>query len=163
MALIKVYRNTTDTCCFTGALQYSFSWFIRPFNFTMPGDIGGSTEVSYFESGDGSSEKPYVISSPVHLYNLAWLQYLGYFNLGDNINNGLAQSYFVLKNDIDMDGIAIPPIGTEEYPFLGNFNGQGYTIANCVTANSNQLQSALPLPVVTTILSADTASTNVRG
>lgn len=145
MALIKKYiAILLILAVLIGALQYSFSWFIRPLNFTMPGDIGGSTEVSYFESGDGSSEKPYVISSPVHLYNLAWLQYLGYFNLGDNINNGLAQSYFVLKNDIDMDGIAIPPIGTEEYPFLGNFNGQGYTIANCVTANSNQLLTIRP-------------------
>ena len=89
MALIKKYiAILLILAVLIGALQYSFSWFIRPLNFTMPGDIGGSTEVSYFESGDGSSEKPYVISSPVHLYNLAWLQYLGYFNLGDNINNG---------------------------------------------------------------------------
>lgn len=121
-----------------GALQYSFSWFERPLNFIMPNDIGGSTEVSYFESGDGSAENPYMISSRIHLYNLAWLQYLGYFNLGENINNGRAQSYFELKNDIDMEGLAIPPIGTEEYPFLGNFNGHGYTIANSITSNSNE-------------------------
>ncbi|MGI6279799.1 MAG: hypothetical protein ACOYJS_04480 [Acutalibacteraceae bacterium] len=127
-----------------GVLQFSFSWFIRPINFNVPNDIGASTEVSYFESGNGSAEKPYVISDRVHVYNLAWLQYLGYFNLGESINNGRAQSYFVLKNDIDMQGLAIPPIGTEEFPFLGNFNGQGYTISNCITANSNELLEIRP-------------------
>jgi len=122
-----------------GILQFSYAWISKPIIVTMPENFSASTEISYFESGDGTAESPYVISNRVHLYNLAWLQYLGYFNLGENVNNANAQNYFVLKNDIDMDGLSIPPIGTEEYPFLGNFNGQGYTVENCITANSKEL------------------------
>lgn len=125
-------------------LQTSLSWFSRPLNSNIPDNFSGSTEVAYFESGDGSAETPYVISNRVHLYNLAWLQYIGYFNLGEDVNNSRAQNYFVLKNDIDMNGLSIPPIGTEEYPFLGNFNGQGYTIVNCITANSKELLPIKP-------------------
>ena len=127
-----------------GTLPSSFAWFAKILNVTIPNDFSGSTEASYFESGDGSAETPYVISNRVHLYNLAWLQYLGYFNLGEDVNNKRAQNYFILKNDIDMDGLGIPPIGTEEYPFLGNFNGQGYTITDCVTANSKELLPERP-------------------
>ena len=42
--------------------------------------IEGATEGAYFAYGDGSAEKPYGIKKPRHLYNLAWLNYLGFFN-----------------------------------------------------------------------------------
>lgn len=145
------------------AQQSSFAWFSRRLNTTLPNDLSGSTEIAYFERGDGSAETPYVISNHVHLYNLAWLQYLGYFNLGEEINNGRAQNYFVLKNNINMDGLSIPPIGTEEYPFLGNFNGQGYTVSNCVTANTQELLPTKPSPArfdVNDLISAYASSTD---
>jgi hypothetical protein len=141
----------------------SFAWLIRPLKASMPNNFGGSTEVIFFESGDGSLETPYVISTNVHLYNLAWLQYLGYFNLGENVSNKRAQNYFVLKNNIDMNGLAIPPIGTEEYPFLGNFNGNGFTIYNGITANAKDLLIYKPDAAkfdVNDLISAYAPSTN---
>lgn len=117
----------------------TLAWLSKQIQATFPDDISGSTEVAYFESGDGSVDNPYIISNRVHLYNLAWLQYLGYFNLNPELNNQRAQSYFQLKNDIDMQGIALPPIGTTEYPFLGHFDGNGCVVANLVTANTSDL------------------------
>ena len=97
------------------------------------GDVTGFSEGAYYESGDGLTlETAFVISKPRHLYNLAWLQYLGYYNKpGENGK----QYYFKLKNDIDMTGWHLPPIGTEEYPFIGNFDGQGHVVSNLTTTN----------------------------
>ena len=47
-----------------------------------------------------------------------------------NIRNNLSGTY-VLMNDIDCEGMAIPVIGANESnPFSGIFDGQGYTISN---------------------------------
>lgn len=114
----------------------SFAWLGRIFgdiDFTK--DLIGSTEIAYFAHGDGSKENPYVITNRTHMYNLAWLQYLGYFNMAASGNNGKAQSYFKVESDIDMEGLCLPPIGTVEYPFLCNFSGGGFVIANAKTTN----------------------------
>ena len=88
-------------------------------------------------------ENPYVISTPTHLYNLAWLQYIGYFNTNKYVDDpsGIKQCYFTVTNNIDMDGMILPPIGTELYPFFGNFNGGGYTISNLTISNDDPLGS----------------------
>ena len=110
-------------------------WLSLPNTVDFPTSFG-SANATYFESGEGSADDPYIISQPVHLYNLAWLQYLGYFNLNPNLNNGRTQSYFRLKNNIVMTGTAIPPIGTEEYPFIGRFDGDGYTMSSVTVSNA---------------------------
>ena len=96
----------------------------------------GSAKANYFEGGDGSPDNPYLISTQVHLYNLAWLQYLGYFNKNSALTNGRAQSYFRLTTDLVMTGVAIPPIGTEEYPFIGHFDGDGHIVSSLTVSNS---------------------------
>jgi len=117
----------------------TISWLAIESPVVFPDSFGGSTKTAYFAGGDGSKEKPYIISNSVHLYNLAWLQYLGYFNLGSKINNGRAQSFFKLApagNNLDMNGLAIPPIGTREYPFIGKFDGNDKVISNFTVSNS---------------------------
>lgn len=95
--------------------------------------VNGSSASAYFAYGDGHPEqqgtthKPYGIKTPRQLYNLAWLQYLGYF--GDE------QLCFELAANIDMSGWILPPIGTEENPFISYFDGQGYTISNLTVSN----------------------------
>ena len=111
----------------------AFCWFAQSDGFST--NFKSSTATAYFAGGDGSSEKPYQIKDPVHLYNLAWLQYLGYFNLRSGFNNGRAQSYFKLTADIDMSGYTLPPIGTEKYPFIGNFNGDGFAVTKLTVSN----------------------------
>jgi len=99
----------------------------------------GYTASAYFAGGDGSEATPYIINQPIHLYNLAWLQYLGFFNKTEN--GAYKQTYFVLGSDVDMSpssGITwtLPPIGTTDNPFIGNFDGKGYTISNLVVDNA---------------------------
>lgn len=113
----------------------TYSWFKDGNAYGFPTDFGGSAMPAYFESGDGTKGDPYVISKPVHLYNLAWLQYLGYFNMREDFSNGNPQNYFKLTDNIDMRGRAVPPIGTAEYPFVGVFHGNGKTVKNVYIAN----------------------------
>lgn len=113
----------------------SFAWLASGKYLNFPSSFGGSATPAYFAGGDGSKDNPFRITNAVHLYNLAWLQYLGYFNRRDGFNNGLDQTYFELGKDVDMRGRAIPPIGTEEYPFIGEFKGNGHKVTNLTISN----------------------------
>lgn len=115
---------------------FSFAWFSNNNNVTRGFD--GSTTGAYFARGNGSEGNPYVINRPIHLYNLAWLQYVGFFK--DK------EPYFIIERDLDMSGWTLPPIGTTENPFLGHLDGndtlhsqgQGSTakISNLTISNS---------------------------
>ena len=140
-------KKAVHTICIFLSLAFAFvavtfCWFSRGELLNFRDDFG-SAKASYFGGGDGSSEeKAYVISSSTHFYNLAWLQYLGYFNAAGGANNGRLQSYFKLTKNIDMSELqrngtvsALPPIGTEQYPFIGNFDGDGHKIDNVFVSN----------------------------
>lgn len=113
----------------------SFAWLASGKYLNFPSSFGGSATPAYFAGGDGTEDNPFRITNAVHLYNLAWLQYLGYFNQREGFNNGLDQTYFELGKDVDMRGRAIPPIGTEEYPFIGEFKGNGHKVTNLTISN----------------------------
>lgn len=113
----------------------SFAWLASGKYLNFPSSFGGSATPAYFAGGDGSEKNPFRITNAVHLYNLAWLQYLGYFNRRDGFNNDRDQTYFALDGNIDMRGRAIPPIGTEEYPFIGEFKGNGHKVTNLTISN----------------------------
>ena len=121
------------------ALVGTIAWFLPTAKITKENDpIKGVVEGAYFAYGNGHSSsegginKPFGINKPRHLYNLAWLTYLGYFKSG--------QYYFEidpsLTGTLDMDGWILPPIGTPQYPFMGNFNGNGKIIENLAVSNS---------------------------
>ena len=116
----------------------SLAWFSTKVTVTTKDNLTGSSNGSYYAYGDGSAtdnpdtmikEGPYGIETPRQLYNLAWLQYLGYYDSG---------KYFELANDIDMEGWILPPIGTTIHPFVSEFNGNGYTINNLTISNDIQ-------------------------
>ncbi|MDY2900793.1 MAG: hypothetical protein SOT09_02095, partial [Candidatus Borkfalkiaceae bacterium] len=113
----------------------SFAWLASGKYLNFPSSFGGSATPAYFAGGNGSEDNPFRITNAVHLYNLAWLQYLGYFNRREGFNNDCDQTYFALDGNIDMRGRAIPPIGTEEYPFIGEFNGNGHKVTNLTISN----------------------------
>lgn len=126
----------------------------------MLANIGITSHVhkSYFESGDGTGPLQYQtydengnsvigkdengntltgqegcafeIKYPVQLYYFAWLQYFGFFNQPVGETTVIDQTYFYLSEDLDMTGWVLPPIGTTQYPFVGNFDGNGHTISN---------------------------------
>lgn len=120
--------------CSIGAVTVStVAWFSTKDEINY---VDGGAVASYFKSGHGTEQDPYIIASRNHVYNLAWLQYIGYFSDSTNFS-GLHQYYFEVENNIDMEGLTIPPIGTNTYPFLGHFDGNGNTISNFTISNDN--------------------------
>ena len=79
------------TLLISGAtIASSLAWF-RPTATVTPSDtpVEGVSEGAYYAYGNGllptaqnPTNKPYGITRPRHLYNLAWLQYLGFYNKG---------------------------------------------------------------------------------
>ena len=122
-----------------GAVSGSIAWFNS--HAQLPTDkIEGSLRGAYFAYGDGSEKNPYGINIARHLYNLAWLQYSGYFNRDLDGDGNLDTYYFELDPEmdapLDMTGYTLPPIGTERYPFLGEFNGNSKIITNLHASNN---------------------------
>lgn len=103
----------------------TYAWYIN--NNEKKIDVNTSVSGGYFAGGDGTIENPYIIKNRNHLYNLAWLQYFGRFQN--------KKYYFEVTNDINMNGMVLPPIGTDTYPFIGDFNGNNYTISNFSSTN----------------------------
>ena len=130
----------TILCSIGITIAISYAWFVNGYD--VDPLATGSSKDAYYYSGDGSSEKPFIITNARHLYNLAWLQYLGYYNKPSEVTNGKYKTYyFQLGIDgehpvtLDMSNWPLPPIGTTKYPFIGNFNGNGSTIENLTTTN----------------------------
>lgn len=130
---MKKYVNTRVLLLFClcalllAGAAVTYAWY-RPIKLNFaPAKVDGSIRASYFESGNGSQAEPFEIAKPEQFYNLAWLQYLGRFNeAGENMT--IPTTYFYLSADIDMTGYVLPPVGTEKYPFIGNFDGRGKTV-----------------------------------
>ena len=120
----------------------SFAWFNRGTDISIgTGNdipVKAGAHAAYYGGGDGSQSTPYIISTRTHLYNLAWLQYIGIYN-----KNGIQQLYFEVANDINMQDLTLPPIGTDQYPFLGNFNGNNKTISNLTISNADPTDPAV--------------------
>lgn len=80
-----------------------------------------------FAGGSGTEEDPYLISTPNQLAKIA--------KDCDNGNDWL-DTYFLLTNDIDLDGYSWEPIGgtsmslTPEITFWGHIDGGGHSLTN---------------------------------
>ena len=121
------------------ATSSAFAWFFDGAR-VNPEEFFGSSQGAYFAYGTGTASDPYGINKPRHLYNLSWLNKMGYFEKNKGTNGVV---YFEIDPQIEngiLDGtnpnthvpMAIPPIGDEEHPFYGNFNGNGKIIQNFV-------------------------------
>ena len=137
--IIKTLALATLVAFTAGAtVSSAIAWFT--YRATISDDnINGSAQGAYFAGGDGTEESPFLLTNKYHVYNLAWLTYIGYFD--DATIDVPHQSYFRVVNDIDMEGLCIPPIGTSIHPFIGNFDGNGkiiydFEISNIVGAGS---------------------------
>lgn len=88
-------------------------------------DISNNPQPEVFE-GAGTSEDPYLISN---LNNMLYLA-----NSVNNEKKSYKNMYFLLTADIDMKGYDWIPIGKKDAwsqnDFMGNFDGNGYTISN---------------------------------
>ena len=124
-----------------GVTISTVSWFVASMK-TPEYNLKGKSAGAYFAYGDGKPyevdnegkviHRPFGISIPRHLYNLSWLQYTGqfaddqyYFEIADTVG----------EEGLDMDGYILPPIGTTDNPFIGDFNGKGKIITNLTVSN----------------------------
>lgn len=69
--------------------------------------------------GEGTEQSPYQITDAEEL---AWFR--------DTVNNGTADIHARLLHDIDLKNVSWEPIGTQEHPYTGTFDGNAYTIRN---------------------------------
>lgn len=122
------------------AVFSTFAWLGLPN--TQPAPVQSGVMLQYFERGDGSSGNPFIIHTPRHLYNMAWLQDLGkfdgktyYFQLcnGTDCTHSPAG---IPNSGLDMTGYVLPPIGTDSHPFTGVFEGNYRTIKNLTVSSS---------------------------
>ncbi len=137
-------RNNPKTACLllgisclvvaSGLAIPSFAWFAKAKTQADGDSISGSSTSAYFR-GKGTAESPYLIESQKQLYYFNWLQDLGYFNKKEDGSDSIDQIYFSLENDLDMGDYILPPAGTKEYPFLGNFNGNNHVVKNLKISN----------------------------
>ncbi len=120
----------------------SFAWFLLPSSTKGVSGMDGEATGSYFsivngDKADGTKDHPFGIQNAQQLYYFNWLQDLGYFNKDEDKDGKIDQQYyFVLMNDIDASEKVLPPAGTTEYPFVGNFDGQGHKISGLTISNS---------------------------
>ena len=119
------------------------------------GSYGEISLRSYYDSGTGTQNDPFVITMPRHLYNFSRLQGLGiygdpdnqtYFQLGKNVGTEENPIYKCYPSDsggdvsqmvpyLNMEGTGynyepIIAIGSETTPFYGVFNGNSLEIRN---------------------------------
>lgn len=119
--------------------------------------VEGSILTQYFHCGTGTQEDPFVITRPVHFYNLVYLYQRKpgfadnnyYYQLGYDLNgDGLPEFYNYGDNGVIIEGQysselnmnyyqnseglggALLPVGTSNTPFNGTFNGNNLTVKN---------------------------------
>lgn len=113
-----------------------FAWFTV---YTRDLVIDGASAGAYFKDGNGTMVDPYSIGNATHMYNFAWLQNTGripdktYFDLDPD------KDETVDMTTIDGKHVIIPPIGNDEYPFNGYFDGKGYTISNLIVSTNKDV------------------------
>ena len=128
---------------FTSLFTAVFAWF-KDMTATNP-NITATAQRSYFESGSGTAQSPFEIARPVQLYYLTWLQQLGFFNKPNEDGTTVSQYYFYLSDDLDMTGYTLPPIGSKNTPFIGNFDGRGHIISNLKITNEDAAHTFVPV------------------
>lgn len=110
------------------AISVSYASYVYNTRFETPVDFNAGLLKSSFEGGSGTSADPYTISTPNHLRNLQKMNILGVFS---------ENTYFKLSNTIPAAGMTwsgedLRPIGSEDYPFYSQFDGNGKRINNLV-------------------------------
>lgn len=137
----------------------SFGWFVLLPSEIDASAIGGELLTNYFHTGIGTEEEPFVITRPVHYYNLVHLYQkvsdysensyhfqLGYeldpnsddlyvYNYDDN-GNSITENPYSKTLNLACFSVDDPilPIGTHDKNFLGVFNGNGLIISNAVVS-----------------------------
>ena len=106
---------STSSNVWYGEMETSYTYLpIRP----ITKDSYSSGNENNFE-GEGTELEPYMIKTADDLTKLSSLV---------NSGNSYSGSYFKLSDNIEMTGRTFVPIGNQEHPFSGVFEGDGYYI-----------------------------------
>lgn len=142
--------------CFGGVACSSLAWFSSP---AMQGEkVSGGAITNYFHTGTGTKEDPFVITRPVHYYNLVNLyqkvddysdQHF-YFQVGYQLDENSEELVVYNCDDDGKVNASVPyskelnlkcyngrdekhptllPIGTHDKNFLSVFDGKGITLS----------------------------------
>lgn len=157
MKKLKVKLIISSICAgFAAVLTVasSLAWFGKFDKLTTDGENGvGGGFLTYFDSGYGTEEKPYVITTAEHYNNLVRLQYEisgwsdknYYYQFGkayDKDDKGKDIFGFYAVNEdgeidknsftdtLDLGNIEVRPLGTAEAPFRQHIQGNNLTIEN---------------------------------
>ena len=85
----------------------------------------------YTFKGQGTSSSPYQIGT------VEDLQMLSEYTNDQYLNVKYGNAYYVQTADLDLNGIDFIPIGTEENPFNGSYNGGYRTISNLTVSDKS--------------------------
>lgn len=143
---IKLTIKTVFVFLFVSIFAFiSFAWYTNEFHYPnyLLGHTKGSLS-SYFLGGTGTDVDPFIIAEAEHMYNLARLNNLGYFD---------TQTYYFKVADENGDSTIIDftdpdvlpvhqvlqPVGDSTYPFKGVFYGN-YSVLQNLTIDGNGKQ-----------------------
>ena len=110
---------------FTAELPEGYALGKEAAALTVPVVLGGAQTLAA-PSGNGTQENPYQIYSAA---DLLWF--------AQAVNDGQTDACAILCDNIDLSGIETwTPIGSESTPYIGTFDGQGYTISGMTIENA---------------------------
>ncbi len=114
------------------SIGFASAAYVYNQRYATPTNFNTTNISSYFEGGIGTEAAPFLIATPDHLRNLQRLNVLGVFS---------RETHFQLSNTIAATGMnwsgdELLPIGTEDYPFYSQFDGNGKRINNLVVIGS---------------------------
>lgn len=136
---IRIVNLIVAAAVFVFAIGYVFAWLAESRRQSEQ-NFNGSSGQTYFAGGNGEKGDPFIINDKYHLYNLAWLQNTGKFV--DKDGKTPKKYYFALDKNVNIidDNFWLPPIGTDDNPFIGEFDGRGYTISGLkITTDRSKL------------------------
>ena len=132
------------------AAGFSFAWLSSATTEVNIETLQGGVISQYFHCGSGTEQDPFVITKPVHLYNMTELyenldgfaEENHYFQLGYDLENNGTLEFFEYDDDgkivedsyvdyLNMNYYSeLKPIGSVDDPFGGTFDGSGLVIEN---------------------------------
>ena len=139
------------------SLGATYAWFNRTdiFKTNLPDEgISGSVLTSYFHTdenyvGDGSQEKPFVITRPVHYENLIWLHNnVPSFYKANNPEDTLEGKgyYFEIGHDLDGTGVKkVYAYDEDGRPILDNNGNPTYSTNLNLSCFSKEGKELIPL------------------
>lgn len=146
--IISLYTSILSLAI--ASIGFSFAWLASATTELNVRDLNGGVISQYFHCGDGSESNPFVITRPVHLYNLTELyknlegfdEENYYFQLGYDLDGNDTLKFFSYNDSgkliedefatsLNMNYYTnLAPIGDEEHPFGGTFDGSNLIIDN---------------------------------